>query len=385
MTPEPSPDLPPVAVHLQPGRLEALRDRIRREVDAGLLPSCQAAVGLDGRVVWTEAFGDATPSSRYVVFSCTKALVAGVMWQLFAEGACSPDDRVVEHFPEFGANGKEAVTIRHLLTHTGGFPAAPLGPRRWATRDSRREVMAGWRLTWEPGTRFEYHPTAGHWVLGELIERLDGRPVGDAIAARITRPLGLADTQVGGAGAAERVAHLVAVGSFPSPADLQAAFGVDTFDEGEVTPEALLGFDRPEVLELGVPGGGGVSTAADLARYYQALLHDPAGLWTPAWLAEGTAVAQTTLPDPLLGIPSFRTLGLILAGDDGRSALRGMGHTVSPRAFGHNGAGGQIAWADPETGLSFAYLTNGIDRDFLRQARRTSGIASRAAVLLTAD
>ena len=382
MAPEPASHDPSVAARVQPARLAELRDRIRREVDAGLLPSCQAAIGLGGEVVWSEAFGEATTSSRYVIFSCSKALVAGVAWQLFGEGACSPDDRVVEHFPEFGANGKDCVTIGHLLTHTGGFPAAPLGPRRWATRESRVEAMAGWRLSWEPGTRFEYHPTSGHWVLGELIERLDGRPVHEAVAARITTPIGLADTQLGGPGAADRVETLVTAGTFPSAAELQAAFGVDTFDEGEVTPEALLEFNRPDVLEVGVPGGGGVSTAADLARYYQALLHDPAGLWDAAWLTEGTAVAQTALPDPLLGIPSLRTLGLILAGDDGRSALRGMGHTVSPRAFGHNGAGGQIAWADPETGLSFAYVTNGIDRNFLQQARRTSGLGSRAAVLL---
>ena len=81
-----------------------------------------------------------------------------------------------------------------------------------------------------------------------------------------------------------------------------------------------------------------------------------------------------------LGVPANRTLGLVVAGDDGQSALRGMGHTVSPSAFGHNGAGGQIAWADPATGLSFVYLTNGLDRNVLREWRRTSGIASRAAV-----
>ena len=82
--------------------------------------------------------------------------------------------------------------------------------------------------------------------------------------------------------------------------------------------------------------------------------------------------------------PANRTLGLVLAGDDGRSNMRGMGRTVSPQAFGHNGAGGQIAWADPTTGLSFAYLTNGLDQDQIRQSRRTTALASRAAVCVTA-
>ena len=66
------------------------------------------------------------------------------------------------------------------------------------------------------------------------------------------------------------------------------------------------------------------------------------------------------------------------AGDDGRAAFRGFGHTTSPRAFGHGGAGGQIAWADPSTGISFAWLTDGLDAHLLRQWRRTAGIASRA-------
>lgn len=71
---------------------------------------------------------------------------------------------------------------------------------------------------------------------------------------------------------------------------------------------------------------------------------------------------------------------MIVAGDDGRANYRGFGHTQSARTFGHNGAGGQLAWADPESGLSFCYLTNGYDLDELRQPRRGIGITSRAAL-----
>ena len=139
-----------------------------------------------------------------------------------------------------------------------------------------------------------------------------------------------------------------------------------------------MSFNQPEVRAVGVPGGGGVSTAADLALYYQALLHDPAGIWKPEVLADVTTNVRNHFPD-YMGTPANRTLGLVVAGDDGQSNMRGMGRTVSPRAFGHNGAGGQIAWADPDTGLSFCYLTNGLDQHQLRQWRRTTAIASRAA------
>jgi CubicO group peptidase (beta-lactamase class C family) len=97
-------------------------------------------------------------------------------------------------------------------------------------------------------------------------------------------------------------------------------------------------------------------------------------------LADATGHVRNHLPDPLLGVPANRTLGLIVAGDDGKAALRGFGHTTSPRTFGHNGAAGQIAWADPERGVSFAYVTNGIDENLLRQHRRDAGISSRAGV-----
>jgi CubicO group peptidase (beta-lactamase class C family) len=126
-----------------------------------------------------------------------------------------------------------------------------------------------------------------------------------------------------------------------------------------------------------VPGGGGVSTAADLALFYQALLDDPLGLWKPEVLADAKTVVRNSYPD-YLGTPANRTLGLIVKGDDDKSHMRGMGRTVSARSFGHNGAAGQIAWADPDTGASFCFLTNGIDQHELRQWRRGSAIASRA-------
>jgi CubicO group peptidase (beta-lactamase class C family) len=78
--------------------------------------------------------------------------------------------------------------------------------------------------------------------------------------------------------------------------------------------------------------------------------------------------------------PASRSLGLLVAGDDGMANVRGLGRTVSPRAFGHNGAGGQLAWADPATGLSLGYVTNGYDRHEVRQPRRGTAISSLAAV-----
>jgi CubicO group peptidase (beta-lactamase class C family) len=149
-----------------------------------------------------------------------------------------------------------------------------------------------------------------------------------------------------------------------------------------VTEEALSAFNTAEVRASCVPGGSGVMSAAELALFYQALLDGGARvcgrtLWQPATLADALRV-RNRFPD-IFGTPVNRALGVVVAGDDKRNA-RGFGHTNSPLAFGHGGAGGQLGWADPATGISLGYCTNGHDRNVFRQGRRSISIANRAAV-----
>ena len=369
---------------LDDAKVDLLLTRVRREVDEGLSPGVQVAIGYEGEIVLDETFG--VPSdSRFIVFSATKALVAAAIWRLIDDGSVRVEQLVTDFLPEFGTNGKDTVTVEHLLTHGGGFPWAPLGPGKWDTSASRREAFTKWRTTAEPGTTFTYHPTAGHWVLGEILTAVTGKDHADAIEDLVTSPLGLPrllgiplDQQDG-------IVETVGVGQPPTPEEMEEAYGfkidITTLISPDVALGALLSLNDPAARALGVPGGGGVMRAADLAAFYQGLLHDPKDLWSPEVLYEGTAHVRQTLPD-LMGIPASRTLGLVVAGDDGHSHQRGMGRTVSARAFGHNGAGGQLAFADPETGLSVVYLTAALDQHLIRQMRRDTAIASLAADLL---
>jgi CubicO group peptidase (beta-lactamase class C family) len=367
----------PRALGIDESAWAALVTRAHREIDDGLLPSCQFAMARAGKVI-SVTLGDAAADSRYVIFSATKPVVASAVWRLIGEGSIDVSRRVAEYVPEFGTNGKDVITVEQVMLHTSGFPHAPFNPLHWDDRDARLERFGHWRCNWEPGTRFEYHPTSAHWVLAELIERATGRDFREYVRTEVLEPLGLQRLRVGVPRDEQGdINTLVNVGEPATREQLLAVLGIPELPVTEVTPEALLTFNTPEVRAVGVPGGGGVSTAADLACFYQALLHASGGIWDPAVLTDVQTNVRNTYPD-YLGTPANRTLGLVLAGDDGRSNYRGMGKTVSAGTFGHNGAGGQIAWADPASGCSFVYLTNGMDQDVLREARRNTAIASYA-------
>jgi len=366
---------------LDDAKVDTLLERARREIDEGLLPSCQLALALDGDVIVDQCFGDSNVDTRYVIFSCSKGIVAGAVWLAFGDGILAPDKKVVEVIPEFGTNGKDFITVEQLLMHTSGLPRAPMGPEVWGDRKKRLERYAQWRLNWEPGTRMEYHPTSAHWVLADLVEQASGQDYRRFVAERITEPLGLKVMALGvPVDEQDGIATLVPTGEPPDPDEVERLFGVREIPLGEVTEEALLHFNEPHARAVGVPGGGGVSRASDVALYYQALLHNPGQLWSADILHDGTGVVRCTFDDLLIGgVPANRTRGMVVAGDDGKSAFRGFGRTVSGRAFGHMGAGGQVAWADPETGLSFCYLTNGLDENLLRSGRRGTSLSSKAA------
>ena len=370
-------------------KLEAVFARAKRDVDDGTLKSAQVAIARHGRLAGVRTFGTvqhngseaevpATDATLYTIFSCTKAIVGAAAWTLFEDGLLREEERVAEIIPEFGTNGKDQVTVTQLMTHTGGFPLAPFAPQDWDNRERRLERFAGWRLNWEPGTRFEYHASSAHWVIAEIIERRTGKDFRAFVREKMLAPMGLADLYVGlpesENGRVADVRHIVP--PTPPPGGW-----------GEVTPDAIKSFNRPEVRRVGVPGGGGIGGAAQLAMFYQPLINggvtaDGRRVLKPETIEWATRVRTTDVHRvPLLDCPCNRALTVVVAGDDGNASLRGFGKTCSPRAIGHGGAGGQIAWGDPETGISVGYCTDGF-LDEVLQGRRITAISSLAGQCL---
>lgn len=250
------------AAGLNPDRVTGFLERVRREVDEGLLPAVQVAVARDRQVALSATFGDAGADSMVSVFSATKAVTSSAAWLLMHDGLLDEGERVADIIPEFAGNGKDAVVVQQLFTHTAGFPHAPFRPLEWLDRDRRLQRFAQWRLMWEPGSRFEYHPTASMWVLAEIIERRSGMDFRDFIRRRVVEPLGLQDFYVGlPEHENHRVVPCVHVGE-PATAEDYAKLGIPQPPATEVTEEAVLNFNRPEFRAVGVPGGGGIMSAA---------------------------------------------------------------------------------------------------------------------------
>ncbi len=367
-------------------RLDALISRVRREVDDGLLPACQVAVALNGEVVVDATFGvDAT--TRFIPFSATKALTAGAVWRLIGDGVLDVSRTIASYLDGFGANGKNDVTVEQVLLHTGGFPLAPIGPREWRTRESRLAAYASWSLDFPPGSRFVYHPVSGHFVLCDIVETLVGEPYLDALHHLVTEPLGLPRLLGIPLDEQDNIAEVVGVGEPASPDELRDVLGESAALMAQILPAdlvlgALTALNHPKARAAGVPGGGGVVRAADMAMLYQGFLNNPNDMWDAAVLADGIGNIRNVFEDAS-GIPANRTLGLVVAGDDGFSGRRGFGTMNSPMTFGHNGAGGQLAFADPATGLSGCYVTNGLDQNLVREHRRCIEIAD--AMCATVD
>lgn len=337
-------------------------DRAARFVDSATVPACQVAVARNGSLELFEALGDASVSTRFAAYSATKPIVAGAVWRLIDEQRLDITRTVADYIPELTAIG--SATVEQVMLHTAGFPNAPMRPEEGAETERRRERFLRWRLEWEPGSQFVYHASSAHWVLADLIERLEGCDFRDAVEARVTGPL-----------------------------NLPRVLGIRPDDQAGIAPARLVGsralpVDDPSrylstasAIAAGVPGGGGIMTAADLAFFYQELLNSSYGLCSEGTRRDVTENIRCRLADPLMNVPVNRTLGLVVAGDDGQHIFRYacFGAGCSPRAFGHAGAHGQVAWADPATGISFAYLHNGLDANMRRTGARAVEISTLAA------
>lgn len=335
-------------------RLQELSARARHDVDVGLeyggVEGCSLAIGYRGEIVFAEAYGAAKIDTPILIMSPTKTIMEAALWVLYGRGLIAATDRVTDYVPEFGTNGKETITLEMLETHTSAIASQMIDHPDHADRQKRLAAFRGWSAEGVPGTYYEYHIGSGNWVLAEIIERVSGMDYRAFLKKEVLEPLGLADIRKVSLGEPEELQKLTLK-------HINCSRGW-TPDRAKLPP-VPHSYDREDALAVGVPGSGAVGTPTGVALLYQAYLHNPGELWKPDVLEDARSRVRVRAPDPM-GRPIVRSLSFHL-GDaltDRYGERSFFGEATSARTFGHQGQGGQIAWADPVSGLSFCYLTN---------------------------
>jgi CubicO group peptidase (beta-lactamase class C family) len=334
--------------------LERLYARIEAHIAAGWYPGAAIALARHGTLVAARSFGKArlatagTPAApaddqtMWLLYSQTKPITSCAIWYLVERGQLRFHDTVAEYLPDFARHGKGQVTLYQLLSHQGGFPNANVPPAAWEDHALLHEAVCNFTLEWEPGTKVVYHSTAAHWVQAVLIEAVTGQDYRQFIRERVLQPLGLHGLWVG----------------VPDDLHDRLVGAYQRTDSGQHEP--LPDRNTPAFWRTGVPGGGGYGTAVDLVAFYQMLLHlgalNGTRILGPRTVQYVTHNHTGDRIDERFGLPMHRGLGVHVRGLT--PTIRGLGSTASPRTFGHGGAGTSYSWADPETGVSFTYLTN---------------------------
>ncbi len=344
-----------------------VQNAIEKFVDSGTERGLQVAVYRGGDLVVDAVAGIAdpqsgrpvTPDTPFYNFSVVKAAAATVVHVLVERGLFGYDTRIVELWPEFGARGKQSVTMRHVLNHTAGVPGIPLSTTiedlcNW---DKMCAAIADEELWWEPGTKVGYHAYTFGYIAGEIVRRATGKKISEVLREDVAGPLGVADEIYFGIPEAEhhRLARLEdapMTGPMPEmPPDLPMfkAAPMSAF------PNAAMG-NRTDVLSADIPAGGKVSARA-IARMYAALLTgvDGVRLISPERLREATAVSSSGI-DQVFGMPTTWGLGY---------SIGGLGPAQdSKTTFGVGGVGGGFACGDTASGIAFAVTKNRISQDF---------------------
>jgi CubicO group peptidase (beta-lactamase class C family) len=342
----------PASLNLDTVALDRLLEQITRHVADGRYPGAQVAVARHGKLALVRSVGDArldparvpaTDDTVWLLYSNTKVLTACAVWLLADRGALTFTDRVAAHLPGFEANGKGEITIVQLLSHQAGFPNAEMPSQAWDDHELLRKTVCEYSLEWEPGSRVHYHRLAAHWTAAALIESLTKMDYRRFIREELIVPLGLGDELFVGV---------------PDAVQDRAADMHEPGPDGR--PVKRADENNARFRRAGSPGGGGYGTARAMAGFYQMLLNGGtlAGrrLLSPRTLAYVLRNYTGDRVDGYMGMPMHRGLGPHLRGTT--DTIRGLGSLASPRTFGHGGVGSSYCWADPDSGVSFAYLTN---------------------------
>lgn len=352
---------------------EPLREVFEAAFDGAPSMGAALAILIDGELVanlWG-GVADERDGRRWerdtasVIFSCTKGLMSLLVARLVDEGRLDYSAPVARYWPEFAAGGKGAVTVAEVLSHRAGLSA----PREdfeladildW---DVVTAKLAAQTPLWPPGEGYAYHALTHGWLAGELIRRVTGQSPG-AYFRKTVAPLG-AEAWIGLPPARGNIAHLQVASELMALWELDAAQAAPgeinwpyrAMTLGRALPAALVtgdgGFNDRRVQQAEIPGAGGIATAEALATIWSAAVTETRGIRLASAAVLQRATATVTGGAPVFAAePPFPRWGMGFQLD---SAARRF---LTDESFGHDGAGGQVAFADPRHRVGFAFVTN---------------------------
>ena len=355
---------------------ERVLELVDRQIAAGLQVGVQVAAYRHGEAILDVCAGvmgadDPRPVQGDTLFNCfstTKGVAALAVHMLADRGLLGYDEPVAKYWPAFAAHGKERITIAQAMSHQAGLHAVPLPftadfVTDW---DAGLAWIADGTPAWEPGTATGYHAITYGWVVGGIVQGASGRHIKDVIAEDIAAPIGMSSEMFVGIpdGVEQRLATLIEM-----EGDLSAEMPFEIPDDHpffQAMPrESDFSFNDMRIRKACIPSANGHFTARALARMYGALANggeiDGVRLVSKERIAAMQHV-YTDAPDRvLIEMPLPKGVGFMMGGEIlGRNSVYGPRRT----AFGHSGAGGSTAFADPDTGLAMAVTINKMHPSF---------------------
>lgn len=343
-----------------------LADLLSAGIAQGLHLGAQACVMQDGEVVADMAVGEAAPGvpmrpeTLMLWMSAGKPVTAMAVAMLAQEGRLDLDAKVADWLPAFAQGGKDAITVRHLLTHTGGFRSA----RFKYPQDSWEQVIEVICATplepnWQVGVSAGYHPQTSWFILGEMVRRASGMEIADFMRSHLLDPLGMPDAWLGVSGRTY---------------DAYAAEGLiaamPTTAISMLRPTGDTGTAR-DCMVVPRPGGNFLCPANQFVAFYEMLRQG--GLAKSGRRLLDQATVRDFTRKHRIGAydQTFRRIvdfGLgfvcdskahLAAGEDPDEIPYGYGRHASAQTFGHSGYQSSAAFCDPERGLVAALCFNG--------------------------
>lgn len=308
-----------------------------------------------------------------VTFSTTKGATAACAHLLAQRGELDFDAPAAHYWPEFKAEGKGDIPVRWLLSHRSGLPAVdnPITPQELYAWDPIVDALAAQKPFWEPGTKHGYHALTYGYLVGEIVRRISGKSVGQFFRDEIAAPLGV-DYYIGLPPELEPRVGKLRTFSFGPTEEQRAAMGdfdinslpeeiramaAAFLDPNSLSLKALnlttpaLDFNAADMHAAEIPAGNGIGTARGLARMYASFVGEVDGIRT---LNDDTVARarteQSVGPDAILIRDTRFAMGFMIDSADVPF--------LGPNAFGHDGAGGFLAFADPDANVGFSYVMN---------------------------